>query len=126
MTASQTDTLDIIAKLERASGPDRELDVLISVIRWRALFSRFPPRDVSTPAYTDSLEWALTLARELLPGSGFELFSQIGQPFYRATIFSFGGVQGVAEAPTAPRSVLAALFCAISGCEGSGAEETSG
>lgn len=55
-----TDLTDIIARLEKATGPDRELDGLIE----RHGCTQ-PYKTVNTPYYTASLDAALTLAAAL-------------------------------------------------------------
>jgi hypothetical protein len=53
---------DLIARLEKATGPDRELHGLIAVAAGKARMVN--PKKSEFPNYTDSLDAAMTLARD--------------------------------------------------------------
>lgn len=140
---SENDTLSIIAKLESATGPDRELDGMI----WKVVDPSEFDRQCSfrgmkyaghvhtkaekaahiaraagyySPAYTASLDAALALFAEKLPISDW---------WWLLGTTDLGGQPGfvcetgcretpltdniLTEAPTAPLAVLLALFRAL-------------
>lgn len=54
-------TDELIERLEKATGPDRELDIAICAALGK---TRLDPGFQTAPAYTDSLDAALTLVPE--------------------------------------------------------------
>jgi len=117
---------DIIARLEKATGPDRIADAMIV-----SAFDAAPGEDwdidesgsirvyvdgrrkarISPPAYTASLEAALALVGEKLPGWWPEL--KLLQSNASAKVCCEGNRAFYASAPTAPIAVLIALFRAL-------------
>lgn len=142
------DYASLIARLERATGADRELDAVAHIAMFPdqpimtyggsvggpegirpAAYStigvvwpggrgiEFDPIGlavlIQAPRYTASLDAALALVGEKLPGAGYELFTQIAGKSYRAAVFNTGNVGADAEAPTMPLAVLIALLKAL-------------
>lgn len=137
---SENDTLSIIAKLESATGPDRELDGMI----WKVVDPSEFDRQCSfrgmkyaghvhtkaekaahiaraagyySPAYTASLDAALALVGEKLPGWSVVLRIEHSEKFANlwapGTDPNGGGVCFQSYAATPPLAVLLALFRAL-------------
>jgi len=114
------DYSEIIARLEKASGPDRELDVPVAIAMGWTNFERswgelraFPPKAaywVEIPAFTASLDASLALVGERLPDAWWTMGSR--SPLcnlWRGDNTCIGSGDGA----TPTISVLLALFRAL-------------
>lgn len=109
----------LIERLEKATGPDRDLDCDIDSEwlqdRSDGLEAEFSP----FPAYTASLDAAIALVEHVLPGWGYDFVKPAkegpGRP--RATVF-LGDNLFAGEAPTPPLALLLALMRAVQNKEG--------
>ena len=111
-----TDLRDLIERLERADGPDRELDALI----WRRMENRsgvvFPDEKPGSPkypnhipAYTASLDAALALKNRVLPGRAAAIGDMAFEDAHRrpwAVIWSPGGTPGPSTEGATPAIAL--------------------
>lgn len=129
----QADRVEVLAladRVERASGPDRELDVRASLALSGAAYSesdvsdmlryrdeptgygRYRPADEYVPAYTASLDAAMTLVPE---GIGDELLSLMLHRTWEGRIKiklldTLGGQEWHANAATPALALTAAAF----------------
>jgi len=127
-----------IMGLAAATGPDRELDFLIlehmgtithrEVEPWTKyylngkLFMSIPEGCMDSPAVglpkevwiTDSIDAALALVAEKLPGWGVSLVIVTGEDA-ACTLFDGNGARYCWYAPTAPLAILRALVAAMEG-----------
>ena len=109
---------ELIERLEKATGPDRELDLAI----WAACGGSGGPDNGFLdwrPALTASIDAALDLVERKLPGAWWFAARQadeIGEYSFdlRASI---GGLLGTASAPTLPLAICIALLRALSAQE---------
>jgi hypothetical protein len=106
-----TDLTELIERLEKATGPDRELDAAIR----DALYS--PSARVGWPPYTASLDAALALVEEKLPCQWVRLdyWTDINIERPRASILPKGElIHGfAAHGATLPLALLLALLRAL-------------
>jgi hypothetical protein len=107
--ASISELEALVAKLQAAKAPSRELDREIAVVLDQLPFATAPP-----PAWTASLEDVLKLYRALLPGRPMELTEDPGEKRFFCTIKLYGSMPAtppyqVSRAQTAPFAVLIAM-----------------
>ena len=135
-------TKDLIERLEAATGADRELDAAIVAFLNDAALKRYPPSDdygprdrwqfwsldekhflgsessFPVPSYTASLDAALALVGEKLPGAGVSIITDTRGAL---AIFikpgckwiSVGSIEDRKFSPTPALAVLIALFRAL-------------
>ncbi len=127
---------ELISRLEKAEGPDREIDAWIGYhtdlavegMSWRAKIDRFGIDhamkaatsdsniwSTSLPPYTASLDATVALIERVLPGWGWQIGpfpkmrAQLAEPIQ--TNYGPGvGVRGQSTGPTAPIALLLALL----------------
>lgn len=94
---------EIIDLLEKASGPDADLDWLVAASLWK--------KGKDTP-YTGSVDAALALASSAFPDEWIDIGGMTGRDEWECNIHTdFIEVQ--AHASTAPLAILLAMFKAL-------------
>jgi hypothetical protein len=99
----------LVAKLQAAKAPSRELDREIAIVLDR---SSSPP--ALLPAWTASLDDALSLYKTLLPGRPMQLTEDADNTRFFCTITLYGNMPAtppyqVSSASTAPLALLIAM-----------------
>lgn len=114
---------ELIARLEAARGPDRELDADLSE-HFGGVFYQHPSWSVQTyvtaAPLTASIDAALALVERLLPG-WWRSVSESAGGWWAGLLNPEGGYVSSDAAPTAPRryfpngalAILIALLCAL-------------
>ena len=118
---------DLIARLEAATGPDPELDKLISLELVGFDPDRLPTHwpDIGRPAsphapYTASLDAAIALVEAKLPGWWWAVGHYGPDGLCAANVSLSGSTAHIdCEAPTAPLAILVALCRSLQAAEGS-------
>lgn len=120
---------DLLTRLESGSGSDRELDLAVATTLFpeagpctplcpgdEPIFWHSPLYKQPCPAYTSSLDAALSLVERMLPGQEVEL--AITPAGTKCTVFvemrpgaAWAGYKGAAQSPA--RAVCAALLRAL-------------
>lgn len=100
MTLS-TDLADLLARVEAATGPDREIDGLLYCMEDEVIQRCWPhwgreQRENLTPRYTASLDAALALVERVLPGSTVDIGSDDNETgrFYYGVVWPEGRSAG--------------------------------
>ena len=126
----KADVADLIWRVEKATGPDRDVDWRIAMAfhipePWQhtAPWPPFAPKskfEKSIPVFTGSIDAALALVERCLPGSGYVIGmgrETPDDPLGACAIYS--GLSGDSrelaeeEAPTLPLAILLALLTAL-------------
>ena len=103
MTSTREQLTDLLARVEGATGADREIDV--------ALFRAAGPTVLIQEDYTASLDAALALLGRVLPGWVWEVSSgRSGLPW---AVLSGDGRSAGGEAKTPALSILSAMLRAL-------------
>lgn len=111
---------DLIARLEKATGPDRKLDglihrIVLKVPEWRRGPTILGPFEgpnggaITSPLYTASIDAARTL---ILPEHSFGGLAQVSPADWLMMIFSrtYGRARWEGEAPTAELAICIAAL----------------
>lgn len=128
MIADPADLLRLADEVETMEGPDREMDARV----WCALHPGFErgasswvresgKRWQKASAYTASVDDALELLAEVLPGwdcatKTWDIWS--GGPYARVTPRQSDHEAGISHAPTLPLAIIAAVLRAVAAREG--------
>ena len=128
MTANPATLLRLATDIEALEGPDREMDARV----WCALHPGFERRTGAwvresgkhwqkAPAYTASIDAALGLLAEVLPGwdcatKTWDIWSR--SPYARVTPRQSDHEAGISHAPTLPLAICAAVLRAVAKREG--------
>ena len=129
------DLSTLAERLEKATGPDREIDCLIFVATAESPFESYYPDCVlavlggfrarveinEIPPYTASIDAALALVEAMLPPYGWSWRVQHTLGSERASIWREGlrSEWSISlTAPTAPLAILRALVAALAAQEG--------
>lgn len=60
----RNDVLALAARVEAATGADRELDALVAEAHWQSRWGRSKPKDIKAEPVTASLDAAMSLAKD--------------------------------------------------------------
>ncbi len=107
---------DLLARVEAATGPSKDLDALLYWVleNRRAVATTSSPYQ-RAPEFTGSIDAALALVDQLLPGRGYELY-KTGTPVDAHPywfVIEPRTREKMKRRPTVPLAILAALLKAL-------------
>ena len=125
----QPELTALLERVEKASGPDRELDNLLAfwftgapfwIAEWGEEYEKRPwlakelcgeEKDTPPPHFTASLDAAIALVERVLPEHQVEMMTGVGGFYPQARIYRLGDEGGPWICPGGPLTI--AVLCAL-------------